>query len=220
MNKFNLLIVLIQAYQNACKDFHYFCTSYCKHLLADEINSDDLYDTLDSIKENVFIAQGKDPLKAKEYAEAIAKATPELKNTDMENLKQLNELTRKISDLVDSLKPELRCANVLLDTIGDKMAHARTLLTIELRKENISEKLENNISEELDKLIAEAEEIIKVAHDHSAATETPVDRKEAKVADFDYNKVAKKVLDQEAQNLLVAENEESTLDRVAKKLGL
>ena len=218
MDKFNLLVVLIQAYQNACKDFHYFCTSYCKHLLADEINSDDLYDTVDSIKENVFIAQGKDPLKAKEYAEAVAKAIPELKDTDEGNLKQLNELAKKISDLANSLKPDLRCANVLLDTVADKMAHAMTLLTIELRKGNVSEDLENNISEEVDILIKEAEEVIKVAHDHKAATETPVDRKEAKVANFDYDKVAAKVLDQEAQNLLVAE--EDTLDKVVKKLGI
>ena len=218
MDKFNLLIVLIQAYQNACKDFHYFCTSYCKHLLADEINSDDLYDVIDSIKENVFIAQGSDPLTAKKYAEAVAKATPELKNTDVENLNELSELAKKISDLANNLKPELRCANVLLDTVADKMAHAMTLITIELRKGNVSESLESTISEELDKLIAEAGEVIKTAHDHKAATETPVDRKEVKYPKIDYDKVAKKVLDYEAQNVLVAE--ENTLDKISKKLGL
>ena len=69
--KFNELIVLIQAFQNACKDFHYFCHSFSRHLLADEINPDDLYDILDSIKENVFIAEGRTPLHAKEYAKRV-----------------------------------------------------------------------------------------------------------------------------------------------------
>jgi len=217
MDKFNLLIVLLQAYQNACKDFHYFCTSYAKHLLADEVNDDDLYDTIDGIKENIFIAEGKEPLKARKYAEAIAKATPELKNSDEENLKQLNEFTRRISNLANSLKTDMRAGNVLLDTIADKMAHARTLLTIELRKAGISEAADI-ISEEVDKLISEAEEVIKVEHDHKAATETPVDRKEAKRTPINYDNVAKTVRDYEEENLLVAE--ESTLDRVTKKLGL
>ena len=45
MEKFNLLIVLIQAYLNACKDFHYFCNNFSLHLLADEIMAgDDLYE--------------------------------------------------------------------------------------------------------------------------------------------------------------------------------
>jgi hypothetical protein len=66
MEKFNELIALIQAFQNACKDFHYSCRSFARHLLADEINSDDLYDIVDSIKENVFIASGSKPLSAKE----------------------------------------------------------------------------------------------------------------------------------------------------------
>ena len=74
--------------------------------------------------------------------------------------------------------------------------------------------------EEINKLVEAAEEVIKIAHDHKAATETPVDRKEAKVAKFDYDKVAAKVLDQEAQNLLVAESEEDTLDKLSKKLGI
>ena len=215
----NLLIVLIQAYQNACKDFHYFCTSYCKHLLADEINSDDLYDVVDGIKENVFIAVGNNPLKAKEYAEAVAKATPELKDTDEENLKQLYILAKKIESTANRLPSDRRAANVLFDTVADKMAHAETLLEIEMRKGSVSESLDD-ISEEINKLVEAAEEVIKIAHDHKAATETPVDRKEAKVAKFDYDKVAAKVLDQEAQNLLVAESEEDTLDKLSKKLGI
>ena len=217
MEKFNLLIALIQAYLNACKDFHYFCNSYDLHLLADEImGGDDLYEIMDAIKENVFIAVGNKPLKAKKYAQATASATPVIKETDKENLRQLYQFAKRIEGIANSIKPERRCENVILDNIADKMAHAETLLEIELRAGGLNEDLEMN--EELDSLIAEAEEIIKVEHDHKACTETPVDRKEAKMADIDYKKVADTVLNYSAQN--IPENEEATLDKLAEKLGV
>lgn len=221
MEKFNLLVVLIQAYLNACKDFHYFCNNFSLHLLADEIMAgDDLYEVMDGIKENVFIAQGNKPLMARKYAVLSANATPVIKQTDEENLRQLYQLARRIEGIANSIKPERRCENVLLDTIADKMAHAETLLEIEMRNKGLNEGLEV-VEEYVDSLIAEAEEAIKVEHDHKACTETPVDRKEAKMAKIDYDKVAKTVKDYEAQNLLVAEaGEENTLDKLAEKLGV
>lgn len=214
MEKFNLLVVLLQAYLNACKDFHYFCTNFSLHLLADEImGGDDLYDVMDAIKENVFIAQGNKPLMAKKYAVATANATPVIKQTDEENLRQLYQFARRIEGIANSIKPDRRCENVILDNIADKMAHAETLLEIEMRKGDIKESLE--INEELDSLIAEAEEAIKIEHDHKANTEKPIDRKEAKIANIDYNKVADTVLNYSAQNL-----PEDTLDKLADKLGI
>lgn len=200
-NKFNEMIVLLQAYLNACKDFHYFCTSYALHLLADEIMGEDLYDTIDAIKENIFIAEGMKPLKAKEYAEKVAKETPEIKATDKENLIQLYEMAQKIEGLANSVKPDRRAGNVLLDGIAETMAHVRTLLNIEL--ENF-----NKIAEDYKKEECEGCE------------EKPIDRKVYKIADVDGDKVAKTVLDYEAKNLLVAEDEESTLDKLSKKLGV
>lgn len=215
MDKFNLLVVLIQAYQNACKDFHYFCDSYALHLLADEVNSDDFYDIIDSIKENVFIAEGKDPLSAKKYAEATAKATPETKDTDEGNLKQLLELANRIEEHADSIEPEMRAFNVILDSVAEKMAHAKTLLRIELRKAGISESMDTEISEGINTLINEAKEVLKV---EKKGTETPVDRKEVKVAEIDSDKVMRTIKDYEAKNLLVAE--ENTLDKLERKLGI
>ena len=217
MDKFNFLVVLLQAYLNACKDFHYFCTSYPLHLLADEIMGDDLQDTIDSIKENVFIAEGRNPLSARKYAEATAKATPETKATDEANLKQLLELAKKIEENADNIEPEKRSYNVLLDTIADNMAHAETLINIELRKKGISEDLEA-IEEYMAEILSEAEEMIKVEHDHKAATEKPIDRAETTAKVVDYKKVGETVKDYEAQNLLVAE--EDTLDKLSKKLGI
>lgn len=200
MEKFNDLIVLIQAFQNACKDFHYFCHSYSLHLLADEINSDDLYDIIDSIKENVFIAEGKDPLKGKEYAQKVAEKTPEVKDTDKENLGNLLALITEIKFLVNGVKTEERAWNVILDNVADKMAHAKTLINIEMRH------FEDKIAEEFDK------------EENKGQDEKEVDRKEAKITPIDHDLVAKTVRDYEEQNLLVAE--EDTLDKLSKKLGV
>ena len=200
MEKFNELIVLIQAFQNACKDFHYFCHNYARHLLADEINNDDLYDILDSIKENVFVAEGEDPLKAKEYAQKVAEKTPELKGTDKENLGNLLALVTEIKFLVNGIKTDERAYNVLLDNVADIMAHAKTLLNIEMRA------FEEKISEDFKK------------EENEGQAEKPVDRKKVKMAPINYDKVAKTVRNYEDQNLLVAEEE--TLDKLSKKLGL
>ena len=198
--KFNKLIVLLQAYMNACKDFHYFCDSYALHLLADEINSDDFYDLIDEIKENVFIAQGQQPLAGKEYAVRTATETPDVKEQDEDNLMQLYNMAAEIEDLANSIKAKRRAENVILDSIAEKMAHAKTLLEIELRHyDSIGESLKKEECE--------------------ACEEKPVDRKNYKMAKIDRDKVAKTVLDYEAQNLLVAE-EESTLDKLSKKLGV
>ena len=200
MEKFNDLIVLIQAFQNACKDFHYFCHSYSLHLLADEIKSDDLYDIIDSIKENVFIAEGKDPLKGKEYAQKVAEKTPEVKGTDKENLGNLLALITEIKFLVNGVKTDERAWNVILDNVADKMAHAKTLVNIEMRH------FEDKIAEEFDK------------EENKGQDEKSVDRKEAKITPVDYDLVAKTVRNYEDQNLLVAEDD--TLDKLSKKLGV
>jgi hypothetical protein len=200
MEKFNELIVLIQAFQNACKDFHYFCHNYARHLLADEINNDDLYDIIDSIKENVFVAEGEDPLKAKEYAQKVAEKTPELKGTDKENLGNLIALVTEIKFLVNGIKTDERAYNVLLDNVADIMAHAKTLLNIEMRA------FEEKISEDFKK------------EENEGQAEKPIDRKKVKMAPINYDEVAKTVRNYEEQNLLVAEEE--TLDKLSKKLGL
>lgn len=199
-DKFNELIVLLQAYLNACKDFHYFCTSYAHHLLADEIMGDDLYDVIDEIKENIFIAQGERPLTAKEYAKKVAKATPDIKVRTEDNLFQLYQFASKIEGLANSMQPDRRAGNVILDTVAATMAHARTLLDIELSKYE-------DLRESVDK------------EENEGQDEKPIDRKEFKRVPIDYDKVAKTVRNYEEQNLLVAEDE-STLDKLSKKLGV
>lgn len=196
MRDYDKLVVLIQAYLNACKDFHYFCTDFSLHLLADEIMVD-LDDVIDSIKENAFIAVGLKPLEGKEYAEEIAKATPIVKATNEANLRQLGDMAEDLEGFINGLKPDRRALNVILDNVADKIAHARTLINIELRKfSNVSEAVEKEECE--------------------GCVEKPIDRKEAKVADINYDKVADTVLNYSAQNI----PEENTLDKLADKLGI
>lgn len=196
MRDYDKLVVLIQAYLNACKDFHYFCTDFSLHLLADEIMVD-LDDVIDSIKENAFIAVGLKPLEGKEYAEEIAKATPIVKATNEANLRQLGDMAQDLEGFINGLKPDRRALNVLLDTVADKIAHARTLINIELRKfSNVSEAVEKEECE--------------------GCVEKPIDRKEFKEPKIDYKKVADTVLNYSAQNI----PEENTLDKLAEKLGL
>ena len=147
-DKFNELIVLLQAYLFACKDFHYFCSNYALHLLADEIMGDDLEDVIDEIKENIFIAEGQRPLIAKEYAKKIAKETPDIKETTEDNLFQLYQFASKIEGLANSMQPDRRAGNVILDKVAESMAHARTLLDIELSKyEDLKESIEKEENE-------------------------------------------------------------------------
>ena len=205
--------MLIEAYHHACKDFHYFCKDYARHLLADAVMADDLHETMDAIKENLMIANGVKPLPSKLYLLGAAKIVPMEIPSDSITLRRLLAMAAKIEEMVNDIDLNSRSANVLLDTISDAMSHARTLLTIELRSASIMEAEEDSYN--LDEALEEA---VKVLHDHKAATETPVDRKEIKAIYPDGEKVAKRVLDYEAQNVLVAED--SALDRVSKKLGI
>ena len=197
MRDYDKLVVLIQAYLNACIDFHYFCTDFSLHLLADEIMVD-LDDVIDSIKENAFIAVGLKPLEGKEYAEEIAKATPIVKATNEANLRQLQDMAQGLEGFINNLKPDRRALNVLLDTVADKIAHARTLINIELRKfSNVSEAVEKEECE--------------------GCVEKPIDRKEFKEPKIDYKKVADTVLNYSAQNIPEGED---VLDKLAEKLGV
>lgn len=207
------IIILVQAFLNACKDLHYTCKGYARHIFADEIAPDSLYDTIDSIKENVILATGSPLPSAKVYATATAVATPEVAFTDHGNLMNLSTLVTKILEITNATDVNCRAANVLLDNIADTFAKAKALLIIEMKGTPLTEENEVlfNVEEALD-------EAMKILHDHKAATEKEVDRKVIKAIYPDGEKVAKRVLDYEAQNVLVAEG--SALDRVSKKLGL
>lgn len=212
--KLNTLIALIQAFLGACKDLHYTCKGYSRHIFADAIADDDLYDTIDSIKENIYIANGLPLPPSKVFCMMTAVMTPVPAETDHANLLNISQLINKVLELVNGLDMGTRQSNVLFDDIADAFAKAKALTIIELKGTPIMEGTEEtgfNIEEAY-------EEAVKILHDHKAATEKEVDRKEVKAIYPDGEKVAKRVLDYEAQNVLVAED--SALDRVSKKLGI
>ena len=219
MDNINKIIVLLQAFLNTCKDFHYGCTSYSRHLLADTVADDELYDIIDSMKENLFLAKGELPLPSKVYTASAAAATPNMFNTDREGLMHISLIAHEIDVLVNATQVSSRTANALLDSIAEIISKAEALVNIEFKGATaVSEADDASIVEEVKAGINEA---MKILHDHKAATETPVDRKEIKAIYPDGEKVAKRVLDYEAQNVLVAESSDlDTLDRVSKKLGL
>lgn len=200
MDNFHLLISYLTALANFAKDFHYYCKSFGKHLFAD-VAYDNIYDYLDEIKENVLLGGRELPRSSKQYLMAAAILAPTITEDDVVNLKLFAKFVKFGVDLVNKMEGTTRGQNALLDEIAGHLDKTAGLLFLQLRKYGGVFESDNFKKEECE-----------------GCTQRAVDRAKAVLAKIDYDKVAKTVLDYEAQNLLVAE--ESTLDRVSKKLGL
>lgn len=201
MDNFHLLISYLTALANFAKDFHYYCKSFGKHLFAD-VAYDDIYDYLDEIKENVLLGGKELPRSSKQYLMAAAMLAPTITEDDVVNLRLFAKFVQFGVDLVNKIEGTTRGQNALLDEIAGHLDKTAGLLFLQLRKyEGVDESFKKEECE--------------------GCTQKAVDRAKAVLAKIDYDKVAKTVLDYEAQNLLVAEEaEESALDRVASKLGI
>lgn len=207
----HLLIIYLTALANFAKDFHYYCKSFGKHLYADVIE-DNLYSLLDEIKENVLLGSGKLPMSSKNYLTVAAIMTPQIVDDDKQNLMLMYEFLKYGQKLVNDMVGITRGENALLDEIAGHLDKAAGLTFLQLRKFTPIE--------------IKVQESVNVEH-CKACIEKAVDRAKATLAKIDRDKVAKTVLDYEAQNLLVAEEEEiteedvkDTLDLLAKKLGV
>lgn len=198
--KYALLISYLIALGNFAKDFHYYCKTFGLHLFMDEVESG-VYDYIDQIKENVILGGGELPYSSKRYLEEAIKIVPEIKDNDKENLELLDYLLKKGFNIVNNIEGTTRGQNALLDEIAGHIDKMLGLTYLQLRKFDS---------------VSEGAEFEK--QDCEGCEETPVDRKEAKRAKIDGDKVAKTVREYEDNNILVAEG--SALDRVSKKLGL
>ena len=199
MDNFHLLISYLTALANFAKDFHYYCKSFGKHLFAD-VAYEDIYDYLDEIKENVLLGARELPRSSKQYLMAAAMLAPTITDDDVVNLRLFAKFVKFGVNLVNRMEGTTRGQNALLDEIAGHLDKTAGLLFLQLRKyEGVDESFKKEECE--------------------GCTQKAVDRAKAVLAKIDYDKVAKTVLDYEAQNLLVAE-EESVLDRVAGKLGI
>lgn len=198
--QFHILVAYLIALQNYAKDFHYYCKSFGKHLFCDVI-SDDLYDYTDEIRENVMLGNEELPLPCKIYLDLAAELAPMVTSDDRLNLLNLYEFLKTGSAIISVITANSRGENAILDEIAGHLDKGKGLTFLQLRKFGTP--------------VTEAE----VEH-CKACSQKAIDRAKAKLAKIDYDNVAKTILDYEAQNLLVAEEEENTLDKLSKKLGI
>ena len=202
MDNFHFLVTYLIALQAYAKDFHYYCKTFGKHLFADVVQ-DDLYDYIDQIKENVMLSSGVLPYSSRRYLAAATALVPPITGDDAKDLEMLQAFLEFGRTFVNGTEGTSRGQNALLDEIASHLDKAIGLTFLQLRKI----------------LPAEVQESAYKKEECKACIEKAVDRAKATLAKIDYNKVANTVLDYEAQNLLVAE-EESTLDKLERKLGI
>lgn len=208
LKEYTDLIVMLMAIANYAKDIHYTCAgqaAYSKHLFADLLQ-DDLYEFIDDLKENVYLGQQKYPESSRVYLLAAARMIPSIDVEDKQKFMMIAELIDETRQLLEGIEAPTRGVGSLLDNICEHLDKCCGLLFLQTRDDGSEEKVsEGEFKKESCKGCVERE----------------VDRAKAEVAEIDRKKVADRVLDYEAQNLLVAEEkEESALDRIAGKLGL
>ena len=198
MKKITELIARLVAIENFCKDIHYTNVTYEDHLLADRIH-DGISTHLDDIKEQVILAKKELPLMSKDYLKEAIKYIPDIdKESNRKNWLSLQDLIEATLVVLNEMNGDSRAVNALLDNVAQTLNTGLALIFVQTRRvENIFEGVE---------------------HDHKAATETLVDRKEAKVEELKPSPAQVTALKYDAENVLVAEGD--ALEKLSKKLGI
>jgi DNA-binding ferritin-like protein len=201
MEKFNKIIALLMAIANFAKDIHYNVSgsaAYSKHLFADLLQ-DDVYDFIDEIKENVFLAAEELPLASGKYLEMAIPLIPEIAEDDKVSFERIRGLIEKTNKALEEIKEApSRGVGSLLDSISEHLDKCLGLLFLQVRKVS-------SVNEDFKK------------EENRGQDEKPVDREKAEWTPINREEVAKTVKENEAQNLLVAED---TLDKLSKRLGV
>ena len=203
MDKFNLLISFLIAICNYAKDLHYNVKGsafYSKHIFADLL-LDGLDEACDDIRENVLLGNGIEPLHSSKYLRAAAELVPPITPDDRTNFIMMKALIDMVRGMIKDMEAPSRGANSLLDSIGEHMDKMSGLLFLQVKEEAIEE-AKGYTKEEC-----------------KACVERAVDRAKAVLAKIDYDKVADQIVAFSGQQQMV-ESEESTLDRLSKKLGV
>ena len=105
MEKINNLICFLIALQNFCKDIHYNSKGdafYSKHLLVDRVQ-ENIGDYIDKIKEVCILGNDEETLPSGEYLSRATSLIPEVRNSDKENFKELEQLLVSILTLIETL---------------------------------------------------------------------------------------------------------------------
>ena len=195
MENINEVISYIVAITSFAKDIHYNNVGYADHLLADRVVEG--IDIADDIKEQMIIAEKQMPLASKEYLKKAEKLIPDIKEDNRENWLALADMFEDLKNVVEVVKAN-KGGNALMDNLAQAVNTSRALLFIETRKHGVNEAVDHD-------------------HDHEAATERPIDRKEFKEEEIPVSPAQKLALKYDEQNLLVAEE---VLDSLSKRLGV
>ena len=195
----NDIIVKLMVIANFAKDVHYTCKgegAYGKHLLADLVH-DDISDFIDGLKENALLGQHELPLPSKQYLKMASEQTPDVAESDVANFNTLASIIDDLRKMLEDTEAKTRGIASLFDSIGEHLDKAYGLIWIQVRDAKINEEVE---------------------HDHKAATEKPVDREEYEAVIPQVTPAQKLGLKYDEQNLLVAEETKTNVDRLFDKL--
>lgn len=195
----NEIIVKLMVIANFAKDIHYTCKgegAYGKHLLADLVH-DDINDFIDELKENAILGQHELPLQSKEYLKMASEQTPDVAESDVINFNTIASVIDDLRKALESTEAKTRGIASLFDNIGEHLDKAYGLIWIQVRDAKINE---------------------EVDHDHKAATEKPIDREEYEAVIPQVTPSQKLGLKYDEQNLLVAEEKKTNVDKLFDKI--
>ena len=204
MEQFNLLISMLIAISNYAKDLHYNVKGsafYSKHLFADLI-LDGLDEACDDLRENVLLGNGIEPLHSSQYLRVAADLVPPVTSDDRTNFMMMKAFVDTIRGMIEGMEAPSRGANSLLDSIGEHMDKMAGLLFLQT-KEIVLQESKGFTKEEC-----------------KACVERAVDRAKAELAKIDYAKVADQIIAYGGQQQMLEGEEEDTLDKLSKKLGV
>ena len=204
MEQFNLLISMLIAISNYAKDLHYNVKGsafYSKHIFADLI-LDGLDEACDDIRENVLLGNGVEPLHSSMYLRAAAELVPPITPDDRTNFIMMKAFIDMVRGMIKDMESPSRGAASLLDSIGEHMDKMAGLLFLQIKEASVHE-AKGYTKEEC-----------------KACVERAVDRAKAKLAKINYEKVADKIIAYSGQQQMLEGEEESTLDKLSKKLGV
>ena len=195
----NDIIVKLMVIANFAKDVHYTCKgegAYGKHLLADLVHGD-INDFIDELKENALLGQHELPLPSKQYLKMASEQTPDVAESDVANFNTLASIIDDLRKMLEDTEAKTRGIASLFDKIVEHLDKAYGLIWLQVRDAKINEEVE---------------------HDHKAATEKPVDREEYEAVIPQVTPAQKLGLKYEEQNLLVAEETKTNVDKLFDKL--
>ena len=134
MDNINNLICFLIALQNFCKDIHYNAKGdafYSKHILVDRVQ-ENLSDYIDRIKEVCILGNDEETLPSGEYLSRATSLIPQVRNSDKENFKELEQLLVSTLTLIETLNGTLGEEN-LYGAIAEDLQNSLGLISRQIK---------------------------------------------------------------------------------------